>query len=68
MYKNIKKILLIMKKILLIFIGLIIGLLIGIIVARNNVQVVEIVSPGNGNHGLIEMKCCGQNITYYYEK
>lgn len=57
-----------MKKLLLIFSCLIVGIIIGIFYTIYNIQVVNVISPDNGNHGLVELKCCGQNMTYYYEK
>lgn len=57
-----------MKKLLLIFTSLIVGIIIGIFYTIYNIQVVNVISPDNGNHGLVELKCCGQNMTYYYEK
>lgn len=57
-----------MKKLLLIFSCLIVGIIIGIFYTIYNIQVVNAINPDNGNYGLVELKYCGQNITYYYEK
>ena len=43
-----------MKKLLLIFTSLIVGIIIGIFYTIYNIQVVNVTSPDNGNHGLVE--------------